>query len=245
MIDPDRLAALEEERDHLLRSIDDLEAERAAGDIDEIDYEGLRDAYTARAAEVLRAISEGRASRRRSVERDWPRTVALWAVVAAVAIGLGVFVARSSGQRLPGQELTGGLPGDISATLVEARQLLGVDPARSQALYTEVLSQRPRHPEALAYSGWLLAINSAEASDEVRALALDTARRALDDSIAADPQYADPHCFLAIISANFDPDSSTDETRQWVEGCLDRSPPNELRGLVAALVPGVDETGDR
>jgi len=241
MINPDRLAELEEERSHLLRSIEDLEAERAAGDIDEIDYEGLRDSYTARAAEVIRAIREGRASLERPAARDWPRTLALWAVVAALAIGLGLFVARSSGQRLPGQELTGGLPGDISATLVEARQLLGVDPARSQALYTDVLAQRPRHPEALAYSGWLLAINSAEASPEVRELALETARRALDDSIEADPQYADPHCFQAIIAANFDPDSSVEETRGWVEGCLDRSPPNDLRGLVALLVPGVDD----
>ena len=36
--DPDAYAALEEQRDFLLRSLDDLERERAAGDIDEDDY---------------------------------------------------------------------------------------------------------------------------------------------------------------------------------------------------------------
>ena len=53
--DTDR-AALEEERDFLLRSLDDLEREHDAGDIDETDYEGLRDDYTVRAATVLRSL---------------------------------------------------------------------------------------------------------------------------------------------------------------------------------------------
>jgi hypothetical protein len=243
VIDPDRLAELEEERDHLLASIEDLEVERDAGDIDTLDFETLRDAYTARAAEVIRSIEQGRADLRRRPVRDWPRTIAVWTAIIVVALGLGVFVARSAGQRLPGQELTGGLPGDISATLVEARQLLGIDPARSQALYTEVLAQRPQHPEALAYTGWLLAINSLDADQQLRTLALETARRALDDSIASDPTYADPYCFRAIIAANFDAGASSAEVDRWLEGCLDRSPPAELRALVSALVigPGPDD----
>ncbi len=50
------MTGLEEERDFLLKSLEDLEAERAAGDISEADYVSLRDDYTARAAEVLRAL---------------------------------------------------------------------------------------------------------------------------------------------------------------------------------------------
>lgn len=49
-------AELEEQREFLLRSLDDLEAERAAGDVDDRDYGALRDGYTARAAAVLRAL---------------------------------------------------------------------------------------------------------------------------------------------------------------------------------------------
>ena len=48
--------ALEQEREFLLRSLDDLDRERAAGDMDEQDYRALRDGYTARAAAVLRAL---------------------------------------------------------------------------------------------------------------------------------------------------------------------------------------------
>ena len=58
--DPDRLAALEEERRFLLDSIRDIERERAAGDVEEHDFTVLRDGYVARAAAVLREIDEGK-----------------------------------------------------------------------------------------------------------------------------------------------------------------------------------------
>ena len=57
-LDPDALAALEEERDFLLRSLEDLEREHAAGDVDDSDFEELKDDYTARAAAVIRAIED-------------------------------------------------------------------------------------------------------------------------------------------------------------------------------------------
>ncbi|MHB8467048.1 MAG: hypothetical protein ACYDD7_19715, partial [Acidimicrobiales bacterium] len=53
MTDPAGLGA---QRDFLLGSLRDLDAERAAGDIEERDYEELRDGYTARAAAVLREM---------------------------------------------------------------------------------------------------------------------------------------------------------------------------------------------
>ena len=40
----------------MLDSLEDLERERAAGDLSDADYGALRDRYTQRAAEVLRAI---------------------------------------------------------------------------------------------------------------------------------------------------------------------------------------------
>ena len=38
-LDEAQLALLEEEREFLLRSLDDLDAEYAAGDVDEVDYQ--------------------------------------------------------------------------------------------------------------------------------------------------------------------------------------------------------------
>lgn len=98
---------LEEQRDFLLASLRDLERERAAGDVDDADYEALRSSYTARAADIIRRLepdevvsdSAAAAAGKRGVSR---RLVGVLAVVA-FAVGLGVFVARQSGQRLPGK----------------------------------------------------------------------------------------------------------------------------------------------
>ncbi len=51
-------AELEDERGFLLRSIEDLDAERGAGDLTDADHRALRDRYTVRAAAVLRSLAE-------------------------------------------------------------------------------------------------------------------------------------------------------------------------------------------
>jgi tetratricopeptide (TPR) repeat protein len=56
----EQLAGLEEQRDVLLKSLRDLDDERAAGEVTEADYATLKDDYTARAAAVLRAIEARR-----------------------------------------------------------------------------------------------------------------------------------------------------------------------------------------
>ena len=63
-IDPDALAALVDERDFLLRSLEDLEREHDAGDVDDHDYETLKDDYTARAARAIRAVESHQARAR-------------------------------------------------------------------------------------------------------------------------------------------------------------------------------------
>jgi hypothetical protein len=236
-MNPDRLAELEEERSFLLRSLADLDREFEAGDVDADDYRTLRDGYTVRAAEVLRTIEDGRAALPPRPRRNWLHRAAWVAVVAAVAVGAGLFVARSSGQRLPSQEMTGGIPGDVAGKLSQARAALAVDPLTAQQLYTDVLAERPNHPEALAYSGWLLALNSIGASEELREMALDTAKSSLRRSIAADERYADPHCFLAIIAANLEDD--VDTAIAEFDACLANDPPADMRGLVEELVAGL------
>ncbi len=59
-MESDDVALLEEERDFLLASLRDLEHEREASDIDEVDYRTLHDDYTARTAEVLHALESAR-----------------------------------------------------------------------------------------------------------------------------------------------------------------------------------------
>ena len=195
-LDPDTLAHLEEERDFLLKSIDDLEKEYAVGDVEEADYEELRDAYTKRAAEVLRAISnreaEFAAARR---PRSWTRQVVTIAGVVIVALLAGVVLARAVGFRAPSDSATGDIRQSTRALLVEAQAVAGAgDLETAIGMYDEVLASDPSSAEALAYKGWLL-WQAGEAAGAVDALA---------DAVAADPEYPDARVFSAVIAVRED-----------------------------------------
>lgn len=232
VIDPDRLATLEEERSFLLRSLRDLDAERAAGDIDEHDYVTLRDGYTKRAAEVLRQIDAGRASLPPRREASWARRLGVVAAIVAIAAGAGWLVAKSSGDRLAGDEITGDLPGDgVAAMLAEARLIRAADPVAAMELYGDVLEAQPDHAEALAYSAWLLLSVAAQSSDDaIVADAVETARQKLSEAIDADPTYPDAHCFLSVVAAEFDGDA--DAARSERATCLALDPPADVRTMI-------------
>ena len=50
---------LEQERDFLLKSLDDLETEHDSGGIDNESYQQLHDDYTARATATIHALRDG------------------------------------------------------------------------------------------------------------------------------------------------------------------------------------------
>jgi cytochrome c-type biogenesis protein CcmH/NrfG len=232
--DPDRLAELEEERRFLLRSLDDLEREHEAGDVDDHDYEELKDGYTARAASVIKAIDDGRAARAHQPTR-WGRVAAGTAVVLAVAVGLGVLVANLAGQRFPGQTVTGGIAEDTNSRLAQARALLGTDPAQSLALYTEVLRVDPDNVEARTYSGWLLSVQAGQRGN--KALVAQT-EQLLDQAIAADPTRADAYCFKAVVRFRFLDDARGASAA--LDQCEARHPPGDVGALIASLRGDVD-----
>lgn len=187
--DPDAYAALEEQRDFLLGSLDDLERERAAGDIDEADYEALLDDYTARAAAVLRALDDGGARFAAA------RRTGSWKVGAAVIVGVlvfgagaGLLVARSSGTRNDGA--TGG--GDALVVRDDLAECLNRfsqgDVLEAVMCYDEVLADDPDNLEALTYRGWAL----------VQSTLVDDGLEYLDRAIALDPTYPDARVFRAI-----------------------------------------------
>jgi cytochrome c-type biogenesis protein CcmH/NrfG len=228
-VNPDRLAELEEQRRFLIKSITDLDREHAFGDVDDHDYATLRDGYTARAATVLRAIAAGEAELPPKRPRRWG-VIAVWVVVTlAFASVAGWLVARSSGQRLPGQAITGALPGDdVAVKLAEARQLLGVDPAQAIAKYQEVRELDPSNVEALTYMGWLIAQSGTSLSSSGAEL--------LRGAIKLDPTYADAHCFLAITSARFLDPPDLDTARTEAQACLDNNPPAEMVGMIQGFL---------
>ncbi|MGH9133764.1 MAG: hypothetical protein ACRDZZ_07490 [Ilumatobacteraceae bacterium] len=235
-MNPERLAELEDERRFLLRSLADLEREHEAGDVDADDYRTLREGYTVRAAAVLRAIDDDRAARPAGAPAGgWRRRLIAATVVVAVAAGLGWFVARSSGQRLAGQEISGLDPRDeIQVLLAQARALSLDDPAQAAALYGEVVDRQPDHVEAVTYYGWTTALAAAATSDADAAgdLLLDAITN-LTRATELDPSYPDPFCFLGIVEYRFL--GQAEVALPNVEVCLAGGPPADVLDLVETL----------
>jgi hypothetical protein len=233
--DPDQLALLEDERRFLLTSLADLEREHDAGDLDDGDYETLKDGYTQRAATVLRAIEEGWRAQPPRPPRRWTRTLLGVGAVVVLAVGLGVAVARFAGQRLPGQTVSGGISEDTNSRLAQARALLGPDPAAAFDLYRQVTLTDPDNAEARTYVGWLAAIQLSRngTPEQVREVAL-----VLDEAIALDPDRADAYCFKAVVHFRFLGDAAT--AQPALERCVALDPPAEVAGQVQGLAADID-----
>lgn len=238
--DADQLAELEEERRFLLRSISDLDREHEAGDVDAHDYVALRDGYTARAATVLRAIDDGKSVLPERPQRSWRRLTVVVATVVVAAALAGWLVARSTGQRLPGDSITGGTsPNEVATLLSEGRKLLEVDPGQASERYLAVLDIEPDNVEALTYAGWLVALSSRGQAGDAQRLSLDASKEFLNDAIAIDPTYADPYCFLAIIADSIEGDPKA--ALELIDSCVINNPPAQLRALIESFRQSLDE----
>ena len=163
------LSPLEDERRFLLRSIEDLDAELAAGDIAEADYRLLRDRYVVRAAEVLRAL-EVEAEHTDEPDETVPppsmarrpgrRRLLLWGAVAAFAAAAVVLVVSALSARLPGQTASGSISLSVAQALARTQAQAGTlesegKAAQALVLYRQVLSEDPTDEQALAETGWL------------------------------------------------------------------------------------------
>jgi len=233
--DPDRLAELEEERSFLLRSLDDLDREHDAGDIDDDDYTTLRDGYTARTATVLRELESHHAALPPKRRRDPTRLVLWGALLVVVAVGAGVLVAWASGDRLPGDSSSGDIAESVTSKLAEARALQASDLKGAIQRYDEVLKVEPDNAEALTYRGWLVTLvgTQANATDLIQ-----SGEQSLQRAMQVAPSYADPFCFEAIVRFRVgnDPAAASSAVNQ----CLALNPPQQVLGLVQGLKAEID-----
>ena len=221
--------ALREQRDFLLASLEDLERERAAGDVDEHDYAALKDDYTARAAAVLRALDGAAAVRPAGTARRSRRRGATAALlVLAFAVVAGLLVAQSSGRRDPGETATGVDTQTVTQKLNQAGRLAAEgDSAGAVDLYDEVLDDEPDNVEALAYRGWVLTL-SGDASAGLESLL---------EAATTDPSYPDVHAFLAVV---FYRNGLVAEADRELDRLESLDPPAGIRELVAGLRADVD-----
>jgi len=227
----DERAELRERQAFLMRSIADLDAEAAAGDLSAADHAALRDDYVARAAEYTRrlegiepvavttpaalvlAARAGRVRSRRSF-------VALGACVALASVA-GLALASTAGSRTAGAPVTGSLPETTGERLGLAGRLIGEGNAvEAVKIYDRILAVDPRQPVALAYRGWVVRL--AGLKDE----GLDYVERA----VASDPSYPDAHFFRGMMlwEDKKDPAAAVAEFRLF----LANRPPQQMVPLV-------------
>jgi hypothetical protein len=199
-------AELADRRDALLRSIEDLDRELAAGDLEGDAYEELHAEYVARTAEVIRALETAdsppavRAKRRdrrfrRFLGRRRVRLVLGVGASVCVVIVVGLVAARLAGVRLPGEGVTGGV---VIPTSAQVRQDLAEASALGNAgqvnqaieTYDAVLKAVPNQPEALTYRGWLERL-AGQAAGSVTLVELGDAELTRAAQVA--PGYADAH----------------------------------------------------
>ena len=211
-----RLGRLRDERDNLLRSLEDLETERRAGDVEPLDYASLRQSYIARTSLLLHEItvleqqSELITDRRsllsrirRSLGRRRSRRLLVaFALLWAVA-GVTLAALHFAGVRLPGQSATGTVSLSealvVQQQLAQASELAGTGQiAEAITLYSRVLATVPHQHEALTYQGWLIRLSGISAGQRL-VVARGDQELALAASVA--PGYPDARGLNAIALA--------------------------------------------
>jgi tetratricopeptide (TPR) repeat protein len=257
--------ALESERDFLLRSLDDLESERDAGNIDEDTYQTLHDDYTARAASVIRSLRNGDTpvepvqSRRTAAPSSMSRRMKVATVigVAAFAAFAAWGLSRALGTREPGQTITGDAaanetslntlkkaaeahPDSYDAHIAYARALLGNNLADALKQFDAAARIDPTKPEPFTYAGWIdaLAANQLGKGSDRDTLA-QRALASLNQALTLDPNYYDAYVYRALTQMNVlhDPAAAVPDFQRFLALAPPDHPQRELvNGALAEAV---------
>jgi tetratricopeptide (TPR) repeat protein len=234
-LDPDQLAALEEQRDFLLRSLADLDREHDAGDLEDDDYRTLNDDYTARAADVLRAIDEqhaafgeARAPRSRGRTLAWVAAVGLFAVIS------GIVVAGALGSRKAGESASGGISVAQTSTQKanECIPKMQTDPQGASDCFEAILKKDPENVVALTWSAWQLSL-SADNFEPVEArTAKALAAVRLDDAVKVDPGYSYARAFRAIVAYR---NGRYQQAKQYLQEFKDDDPAADAAAIIQQM----------
>jgi tetratricopeptide (TPR) repeat protein len=201
---------LEAERDFMLRSLADLDDERAAGNVDDGTYDVLHDDYTARAAAAIRSLQSGTDL----TPPDPPGASRIMRIltvggIIVFALAAAVLLTHAVGQRRSGQTITGnGQLGKGSASTPDPGPALAAaarDQPRSYAAHiayaryllpknqlTDAIHEfgaaarlDPSQPEPPTYAGWAGALLAQQVSDaQARRPLLEASLERINDAYA-------------------------------------------------------------
>lgn len=244
--DPDALADLEHEREILVRELRELDEQHLANEVDERQYELLRQELQARATDVQTAIRRGIAATPARTHR--PRAAALTAAATALVVGIAGWLLTSqlaprvapAPPRAAAADTTSRVgrlasvvqerPDDAPARVALARLLLqSQDLPAAREQFDAVTEIDPGHAEALAYGGWVSVLTGDAAGGLDR----------LDRAVAADPEYPDAHALrgLALMRSG-DAEQAVAELRRY----LALAPTGPLAEQVSTVIARLGQT---
>jgi cytochrome c-type biogenesis protein CcmH/NrfG len=190
------VSELEGREEFLRRSLEDLEREHDAGDLDDDDYAELKADYEQR-LEVF-------APDRRAIDRQSGAKTSAFALstvfLIVVAVAAGILVARSTGRRESGQTLSGNAQSEVVVTTTTLPEALGrcLDLEAGDAIdcYTTYTESNPLDPDGWAAYG-LFAIRAgiANENDQLIGAGVSFLQKALE----VDPEYVPARVQLATV----------------------------------------------
>lgn len=248
----EELVVLRSQRDFLLRSIEDLDRERAAGELSEPQYQRLLDTYTAQAAQVLRRLEEGLGDDQAAEAPPstsgprWRRPLVGLGLAGLAAVA-GLLLASALGLRGPGETITGNeqsrdprsvtlqraieqRPDDPLARTAYARFLLTAgEPVEALRQFDEAARLDPANAEALAYGGWIVFLGGLA----------DEALPRLDAAVARQPDYPDAHFFrgMVLLQGKGDQAGATEELQTYLDLAPQSPLAAQVRTVLAELQP--------
>ena len=255
-----KVSKLEEERDFLLRSLDDLDREYVSGELTDREFGTLRDDYTRRVAAVVRSLAE-------TEPGEVPVAISgrFWrwfAVLVSVGVLSGFALAQFSGLRAPGESISGEVDRSPRSRLLNAEQLFFAEELEAaRAAIEEILRDSPDFSGALVLSARmheragdpLPAIRQLDqvlqhSPEHVDALTLrgwilvrindqdlqEEGIRNLDNAVSQHPDSFDPYVFRGFVARELQGD--LDLAIRMYELALDHNPPPAMRTQLKATV---------
>jgi tetratricopeptide (TPR) repeat protein len=240
---------LDDEREFLLRSIDDAARERDAGDLSDSDYDVLVVRDRSRLAEVeaeLAALGPEAPADAVPDSPDVPprrrygtwRRVGIVVACGFIVAGAVILVDHALSPALPGQAPSG------TVTLTKAQQiedqlaaaaLLAQDGEAQQALvlYNKVLIEDPDDPDALAAGGWL----EWNAGVTGKSAAVEQAgRQSEEKAVRVAPGFYGGHLYLGLILLDQD-DNASGAITQFTAFLKDGPSKTEVKNFASQIAP--------
>jgi tetratricopeptide (TPR) repeat protein len=253
--------SLNDQRDFLLRSIDDAAREFLAGDLSQGDYDVLLRRDQNRLTEVeaeLAALgpvmSDEPGSAQLEGDSETPplaserrrfstrRRIGVVVTCLLILTGLVILVDHAVSPSLPGQPVSGSITESKVELIEQQLQEAEVfnnnnEGVEALQLYDKVLSEDPVDPNALAASGWLEWNYGTKARS---ATLMRVGRRAEEKAIRLAPSYYAGHLFLGLIVLNQDK-NPIGAIAEFTKFLKDDPPQAQLVSVASLVASGYSE----